>query len=48
MLVISCQVAWGGVGWLEVKRGKKAKNVTENFGGLENIRREVWEKNSPD
>ena len=32
---------------MEVKRGKKAKNVTENFGGFENICRKVWGKNSP-
>ena len=31
MLGISYQVAWGGK---KLKRGKKAKNVTENFGAL--------------
>ena len=32
MLGISYQVAWGG--GKKLKRGKKAKNVTENFGAL--------------
>ena len=46
--IVSSSMGWGGSGGgLEVKRTKKAKNVTENSRGFENIRRKVWEKNSP-